>query len=372
VKRACPFLFMASSIACGGGTPARTSEPNVVAVNKAAGAAPGASAPSCDARGAALDAEHAEGLRIVERCVTGGSAETKAAVEKALALGTDKPLTADALRRDLEAAYATGLVDQIEATARQAGSGCVLFLAITERPKISAVAFDGLVALKDDARVASFPKVGAPVSVPAISVASERLRSEYVAHGYEDAKVSHVIEPDGAGRARVKIAVAEGARSKVGKVTFDGVRGGREAGLRKAIELDEGSPLDPEKLTRAILGVAAFYYDNGFVNVRVEEPKRVRASDGTTSLSFAIVEGPLFRVGKLSVSKVDDATQKEILSALKVKSGEIFNRSKLKADLEALATRTRQKGKPLSADPETKVDPKAAVVDINLAIRESQ
>jgi outer membrane protein insertion porin family len=357
--------------ACGSGGAQKANDPNVVAVGKTSGQAPGASAPPpCDARGATLDAEHAEGLRIVERCFTGASPDTKAALEKVLALGPDKPLGADALRRDLAAAYATGLVDQIEATARQSGTGCALFLAVTERPKISAVAFEGLVALKDDPNVAAFPKAGAALSAPAIHAASEKLRTAYAAAGWDDAKVEHVVEPDGPGKARVKIVVAEGARAKVGKVTFEGVRDGREAGLRKAMELPDGTPLDPERLMRSILLVAAFYYDNGFMNVKVEEPKRTKAPDGSTTLAFKISEGPVFRIGKLSVSKVDAALQKEVLAGLKVKSGEIFNRSKLKADLEDLESRSRKNGRPLSAEPETKLDAKAGIVDITLAVKE--
>jgi outer membrane protein insertion porin family len=230
--------------------------------------------------------------------------------------------------------------------------------------------FEGLVALHDDPSIAAFPKTGAPLSVSAIHAASEKLRGAYGAGGWDEAKVSHVVELDGGGKARVKIVVVEGSRATVGKITFVGVGGGREAGLRKAVELSEGAPLDADRLARAILLVAAFYYDAGFVNVKVEEPKRTKAADGTTAIAFRITEGPVFRVGKLSVSRVDPATQKDILANLKVKRGEIFNRSKLKADLADIESRTQKSGKPLSAEPETKVDAKAGLIDITLAVKE--
>lgn len=367
MKRALPLFFLL--LACGGGP--KANDPNVVAVGKTSGPSPGASAPPpCDTHGALLDAEHAEGLRIVERCITGATPETKAAVEKVLALRADKPFAADALRTDLEAAYATRLVDQIEATARQSGAGCTLFLAITERPKISAVSFEGLVALADDPKVASFPKVGAPLDVAAIHASSEKLRQAYESGGWDEVKVSHVIEREGAGKARVKIVVTEGARTKVGKITFEGVHGGREAGLRKAMELEEGAPLDHERLMQSVFRLAAFYYDVGFMNVKVEQPKKNRAADGTTAISVKITEGPVFRIGKVSVRGVEPPAQKEILAGLKVKSGEIFNRSKLKGDLVDLESRSRAKGRPMSAEPETKLDAKTGVVDITLAVKE--
>lgn len=359
--------------ACGAPSP-RGTDPKVVAVGEPSGAAPVATTrhPCNPARGTALDAEQAEGARITDRCLTGASPETKAALEKVLALGPDKTLTAEALRRDLAQAYATKLVDQVEATARKDGTATVLFLAVTERPRVVALDFEGLAALKDDASIAGYPKSGTPLDISDIRRASEKLRAAYVARGWDEARVDHVVVPDGAGHARVKIIVTEGARAKLGKVTFTGVGGGRDARLRKAMGIDEGAPIDPETLMRAIVALAAFYYDSGFVNVKIEEPKRTRAADGTTALAFAVTEGPVFRVGKLSVSKVDGTTEKEILSNLSVKSGEIFNRSKLKADLEALEARSRQSGRPLSAEPTTKVDAKARLIDVDLAIREGR
>lgn len=363
-------LLVASLVTACGGAP-NANDANVVAVGKPAGPSPTALAPPpCDTRGALLDAEHAEGLRIVERCVTGATPDTKAALEKVLALRADKPLTADALRVDLEAAYATGLVDQIEATARQSGAGCTLFIAVTERPKISALTFEGLVALKDDPKAASFPKVGAPLSPAAIHASSEKLREAYATGGWDEVKVNHVIEPEGAGKARVKIVVTEGSRTKVGKITFEGVHGGREVGLRKAMELEEGAPLDSDRLMQSVFKVAAFYYDFGFMNVKVEQPKRNRAPDGTTAISVKITEGPVFRIGKLNAKGVDAATEKEVLAGLKVKSGEVFSRRKLMADLVDLESRSRAKGKPLSAEPETKLDAKTGIVDITLAVKE--
>ena len=104
--------------------------------------------------------------------------------------------------------------------------------------------------------------------------------------------------------------------------------------------------------------------------MKVEQPKRTRAADGTVAISVKITEGPVFRIGKLSVRGVEPPMQKEILTGLKVKSGEVFNRSKLKADLVDLENRSREKGRPLSVEPETKLDPKAGIVDVVLAMKE--
>jgi outer membrane protein assembly factor BamA len=153
-----------------------------------------------------------EGLHVVEVCLRGATPETTAAVREKLVLKRDGTFTADALRRSIEAAYATGLVDQIEASARQSGTGAVVFLALQERPKITALTFEGLVALADDPSVASFPKVGTRLRPFDLHAASQKLHDAYVARGFRAATVDHMITPEPNG-ARVKIVVVEGART---------------------------------------------------------------------------------------------------------------------------------------------------------------
>lgn len=344
---------------------AGANDPNVVAVGKSRGSAV-ASSPACTWPLSAepIDAEHMEGVRIVEVCVTGASSETQAAVRKTLRLGPEKPLGVEALRRDLASVYATDLVNQIEASARKEGTGAVLFLNVTERPRIADVTFEGLSALADDPSAQSFPRKGAPTSRAALHAAAAKLREAYASRGWVEATVTPVIEPDG----RVKIKVVEGQRSKFGKIAFDGAQGGREVPLRKAIEVEEGGTFSEDLLERAALLVNAFYYDRGYLMVKVEAPKRTRAADGTTTITFTITEGMAFKIGSIRVSKADPQTEKDFLGRLKFKSGEVFSRAKVVADLEAFRARTRQSGKPLDIEPQTELDPKKGTVDLDFVV----
>lgn len=362
-----PLLVLSLAGCAGAPAPAAKSDPNVVAVGKTTGPAPGASAlAACDPkRGAALEVDQAEGAKITERCILGASPETKAAIEKTLTLGRDKTLTAEVLRRDLEGAYATRLVDQIEATARREGTATILFLTVTERPKIAEIAFEGFGPMKDERTSDALPKPGAPLRLAEIHALCEKLRSAYVSSGWDDAKVTHVVEPAGPGRVRLKLVAAEGTRAKVGKVTFDGATPGNHAPLRKMIELADGEPLSPDRLERAGLLVTAFYFDRGHLDVKVEEPKRTRGADGTTAIAWKVVEGPVYRIGKVAVSGLSGDAQTAALAKLTVKSGEVFNRTKVKADVDALDRRLA----PSSAEPETKIDRKTRTVDLTFAVK---
>ncbi len=346
-------------------------DPHDVPVGKSTGTPLPAQA-TCDAsRGDLLEPDVVEGARIADVCISGVSPERIAGAKKHMRLGPEKKLTADLLQSDLRAIYESGFFDQAEATARAAGGGSVfLFIKLSERPTITHVSLKGLKGLKDESVLAELPKRGAPLDRAALRRATDKLRQAYASAGWDEAKVEPVVVRDQDGGARLEIVVTEGTRAKLGKVTFDGAKGGREVGLRKAIELEEGAPVSEEQLMRAALLVNAFYYDNGFLNVRVEDPKRTRATDGTTAVTFAITEGPIFKIGSIKVSNVDQATEKDVLASLKVKPGEVFNRQKVMADLASAKAMLGLRGRAVTIEPETELDPKTGTVKITLAVRD--
>lgn len=357
--------------ACGAAAP-QPSGPNVVDVGKTSATSTVPPAPKhCEGKHVAdIDADTAEGLRIVDVCLTGASPETIAAVRKVLTLRADKKLTAEALRGDLEAAYKTGRIDQIEATAQTGGGGVLLMLAVKERPRIASVKLEafGATATGEDA-AAALAKPGDPLDIPKLFATEAKIRESFVDDGWDDAQVAHDIRFEGDGRANVTIKVTPGVRQKVGKVTFDGAQAALVAPLRKAIEMDEGTSFGPARLERAALLANAFYYDRGFMTVRIDTPKKARGADGVTAISFKIVEGPVFRIGALKAKGVDAATEKDVLSKFTSKPGEVFSRAKVVKDLDAIRALLKDRGKPnATVEPETDLDPKKGIVDITVGI----
>ena len=77
---------------------------------------------------------------------------------------------------------------------------------------------------------------------------------------------------------------------------------------------------DTERLT-------AWYYDHGYVTVRVDEPK-VERHEGALAVMIHIQEGAQFTVGKVAVEGKDvQPTPEAVLASLATKAGEVFERS---------------------------------------------
>lgn len=354
--------------ACGG--PATNAGPRDVTVGGAKGA-PASTTKPCEGKPTGdLDAEKAEGLRVVEVCVSGAPADTTEAVRRAMHLRADSKLTAEALRDDLAAAYATGRIDDVEASAKSAGPGsAVLFVNVKERPRVAEVKLEGFDRAARGAPADVFAKQGAPLDIPKLNAAEKKVRDTLAEDGWDDAKITHEITLERGGRVNLVVRLVEGPRSKVGKVTFEGARADLVGGLRKIVELDEGAPFSPDRVERAALLVNAFYYDRGFLTVKVDTPKKTRAADGATAIAFPIVEGSVFKIGKLVAKGGDAGLEKDAMAKVKSKPGEIFSRSKIVTDLEAIRALLKERGKAsATVEPETDLDPKKSVVDITLRI----
>lgn len=367
---ACVLSTLAVVATACGGPAVKGNAPRDVTVGGARGA-PAGTTKTCEGKPSGdLDPEKAEGLRIVEVCVTGAPADTTEAVRRAMHLRADSKLTAEALRGDLAAAYATGRLDDVEASAKSAGPGsAVLFVTVKERPRVAEVKLEGFDGAGRGAPADAFARQGAPLDIPKLEAAEKKVRETLVEDGWDDAKLTHEITLEREGRVHVLIRLVEGPRAKVGKVTFEGARADLVGGLRKAVELDEGAPFSPDRIERAGLLVSAFYYDRGFLTVKVDTPKKTRAADGATAIAFPIVEGAVFKIGKLVAKGGDAGVEKDVMAKVKTKPGAIFSRSKLVTDLEAIRAMLKERGKPsATVEPETELDPKKGVVDITLRI----
>src|SRR4029078_12320571 len=77
--------------------------------------------------------------------------------------------------------------------------------------------------------------------------------------------------------------------------------------------------------------LTAFYYDDGYITVRVDEPKVERREDGLY-VTIKIAEGDQFKVGAIHF-KGDVRDDLELDQGLDLATGDTFRSSKLRQDI---------------------------------------
>jgi outer membrane protein insertion porin family len=91
--------------------------------------------------------------------------------------------------------------------------------------------------------------------------------------------------------------------------------------------------INPNALHEAAGLLTAFYYDNGFLNVHIDQPQITSAAD---RVMIGIDEGPLYRVGSIAIEGQLKFPRREVESQLTMRSGQPFRGSTLQRNALAL------------------------------------
>lgn len=252
--------------------------------------------------------------------------------------------------RDIRSLYRTGQFEFIEFKRGALVNGRVdLVVEITSKYRVSTVAFEGNVKVKDK-RLAKEAKTkeNLPLDERQVKEDAEKIREYYQKSGYNQAKVDYKIERDRAtGLGRVVFNVVEGQKVRIKKVEFEGNAHIKDSKLRKAIEtrkwtifswlLDTGRfrddryETDFEKLRDA-------YREEGFLDVEID-PAKVRfeyPKPNRLILTFVIEEGRRYKVGEIAISGNKLHPTEKLLPLLKLKTGSTFSPSGVEKDQKAL------------------------------------
>src|SRR5262249_27112824 len=137
----------------------------------------------------------------------------------------------------------------------------------------------------------------------------EAARKLYADKGYLDAKITYDTVPAGEneGDVQYKVVESEPVRGKDNEVEGNRALSSRKPrGLLQTKEAWLLTPftgagnLNKDVLRTDVERLTAFYYDNGYVTVRIDEPKVERREEGLVVI-IKIDEGEQFKIGKVEI-----------------------------------------------------------------------
>ena len=126
--------------------------------------------------------------------------------------------------------------------------------------------------------------------------------------------------------------------------------------------------LDNEVLKTDIERLTAFYYDHGYIDVKIDEPKIERKRDGLV-VTIKIDEGEQYKVGNVDIGGDLLADMEAARDHLTLAPGEVFRTSKLRDDITALTEVYGDKGYAfVNVTPDTAVNPTDRTVDVTYKV----
>ena len=291
------------------------------------------------------------------------------------------PYSPEVVREDIKALYSLGYFEDIVVQASIFEGGLRLTFVLREKPSIQSLRIVGNRKLTADKIKAKIDLVEGGIIPPgALAKNGEKIRLFYEEEGYYQARVEGREDRISPQEVNVTFDIVEGDKFDVGEIRIVGNKYLKEKDIRGKLQTSElylfffGGTLKREELRRDLDRIRAYYLDNGFLDIAVEDPEiQVDAARKKLRIVIRVQEGPQYRIGELSIKGNRLLTESEIRGMIKSRAGGIFSRETMQGDVVAITDRYAERGY-LFADvaPVTDIQRTETRVNISLDITEGR
>jgi len=280
--------------------------------------------------------------------------------------------------QDVRSLYDMGFFRNVIVDLDQDGGETLLTFRVEERPFVRDVKVSGNDKIDEEELEGMLRIRPNTILDPQKALAGiEEAKKAYEKKGYLDAEITYETESVGENEVVVTFVVDEKDPVRIQEIEFEGNREFSDRRLRSSIATTEegwfsfvtgSGNLDREVLETDSERLTAFYYEHGYVDVRVDEPNIERNEDGLI-VTFKIDEGDAYEFGEIEIA---GETLEGLESGdfdLRGKSGETFRPSKLREDMNEITDRYGDRGYAfVNVAPATEVDSEQKKVSVRYEV----
>lgn len=290
-------------------------------------------------------------------------------------------LSKELLQDDVRTIWKLGYFEDVQVETSEAEGGLVVTFVLKEKPAIRKIYVSGHdeIGLTKINEVLDLKKEQV-LDLAKIKKNQEKIRELYLQRGFYMAEVAYELRRDSPGQVDVYFRVRENSKVEIRRVNFTGNKNVTDDELRGVMLTQPGDLFSvltssgtyrEDVFQRDIMLIQGYYFDRGYINVKVGEPRMELSPDRRSMyIAIAIEEGQQYRIGNLDVKGELLDSRETYLSRLKAKPGDIFNRTQVAQDVQNIAELYKDKGFAyVNSTPETRVDDKNRTVDLSFDIQ---
>jgi outer membrane protein insertion porin family len=130
--------------------------------------------------------------------------------------------------------------------------------------------------------------------------------------------------------------ISEGSRYKIGSITYDGNFTIYDKEIEKIIKFKKDQIFNHDKIVETANDIHKFYYDRGYLYVKVVPCFNKDADGGIIGVNLSIKEGLVLYVGNIYINGLISTKDKVIRRELLVKPGEVLTNGNLRRSIEKI------------------------------------
>lgn len=253
------------------------------------------------------------------------------------------------VKNDIKSLYQSGLFSDVSVKKELVPGGIKLIFTVVEKQIIGKLTITGNKKLSDEELTQALKIQEFELLDPArIAQTKTAIYKLYEEKGYYLVDVKSFIEPFDPEKNQVEliIRIKENKPVRIKRIKFLGNKHFSDGKLRKKMKTKEkglfsflsgSGKLEDEKLDVDRQLVRFFYLDNGFLHVKVGEPRITLTRDKKAIyISIPVHEGQRYKVSAVDVAGDILTTRQELMSRLSMKVGKTYQKSLEIKDLREL------------------------------------
>jgi outer membrane protein insertion porin family len=326
----------------------------------------------------------------IEICVGGEDVITKITVlgnvrvEEGVIRGAMKsreggPFSPEQIREDLRSIFGLGYFTDVQVDIKSTPKGNEVIFIVAEKPSIKEVLITGndKVKLGDiKEKVTLTPR--SILNLEKVMENAEQIRKLYFSKGYYGVKVEHKVDYLETNEAVVTFRIAEGTKGRIKKIIFKGNQKIKSSELKKVMMTKQWSVfsiltktgiLDEDILKNDLQLLTAYYFDHGYLDTNISEPKIDFRNPKRIRIEIEIVEGPQYRLGTIDFKGDLLTTKEDLFKVIKIKRNDVCRNSSIRSDISRLTETFANQGYAnVEIAPETSIDSQKLLVHVTFDI----
>ncbi|MBI4848492.1 MAG: outer membrane protein assembly factor BamA [Nitrospirae bacterium] len=292
------------------------------------------------------------------------------------------PFSKNAVQEDIKKLYGIGYFDDVRVEIESFEGGIKLTFNFTEKPTIASIDFQGnekveTKDLKDKITITA----GAIASIPLITDNTEKLISYYHSEGYWLVKVIPITREISQDTVALTFQISEGQKVLIKNIVIEGNKALSKKEIKKVMKTKEGGLFSfitgsgvyqSEQIRVDLERIRDMYLNHGFIYAAISEPELTLSPEKKKlTLKISISEGEQYKIGEMKVAGNTVFTNEEILKNVKSATGQVFDRGKLKNDIDSILDLYTEKGYAMAdVNPLVDVNTKDEAANITLSVTE--
>ncbi|RLA94431.1 MAG: outer membrane protein assembly factor BamA [Deltaproteobacteria bacterium] len=249
------------------------------------------------------------------------------------------------IQEDIQNIYNMGYFNDIKVDSTDEPLGKKITFIVKENPEITEIRITGnkevgTSEIQDELDI----KLHTILDYNKVKDNALKIRRFYKGKGYYNALVDYKVQYLGSDKAAVIFEIVEHHPMKIKKITFVGNKNLKSKKIKKIMETREKSLLSfitgagtfkEEALQHDLDRIRAFYYDHGYLDIKVGEPK-ITHDEKWIYITIPVEEGEQYRISEVKIAGDLIEPEENLLKQVKVTKDELFNRKKIHDDIMAL------------------------------------